>query len=68
MHTADGERAHAAGFEVRHEHAGPAEEQLRVAADGAIVSGNTPEQFGQEIRAESAMWGRVIKQAGIKLD
>jgi len=40
----------------------------RLAADGAILSGNTPEQFGQEIRAESAMWARVIKQAGIKLD
>jgi len=44
------------------------ESGARLAADGAIVSGNTPEQFGQEIRAESAMWGRVIKQAGIKLD
>ena len=44
------------------------ESGARLAADGAIVSGNTPEQFGQEIRAESAMWSRVIKQAGIKLD
>jgi len=44
------------------------ESGARLAADGAILSGNTPEQFGQEIRAESAMWGRLIKQAGIKLD
>jgi tripartite-type tricarboxylate transporter receptor subunit TctC len=44
------------------------ESGARLAADGAIVSGNTPEQFGQEIRSESAMWARVIKQAGIKLD
>ena len=40
----------------------------RIAADGAIVSGNTPAQFAQEIRHESAMWARVINQAGIKLD
>ncbi|MDB5808988.1 MAG: protein bugT-like protein [Betaproteobacteria bacterium] len=40
----------------------------RLTADGAIVSGNSPEQFAQEIRDEAAMWGRVIKQAGIKLD
>jgi tripartite-type tricarboxylate transporter receptor subunit TctC len=40
----------------------------RLAADGAILSGNTPEQFAQEIRAEAAMWARVIKQAGIKLE
>ncbi len=40
----------------------------RLAADGAIVSNFTPEQFGLDIRNEAAMWGRVIKQAGIKLD
>ncbi len=44
------------------------ETQSRLAADGAIASGNTPEQFAQEIRMEAAMWARVIKQAGIKLD
>ena len=42
--------------------------QARLAADGAIASGNTPEQFAKDIRAESAMWARVIRQAGIKLD
>jgi tripartite-type tricarboxylate transporter receptor subunit TctC len=40
----------------------------RLATDGAIVSGNTPEQFGKDIRAETAMWARVIKEAGVKLD
>lgn len=40
----------------------------RLAADGAIASSNTPEQFASEMRAESATWARVIKQAGIKLD
>ena len=44
------------------------EHAARLAADGAIASGNTPEVFGKEIRAESAMWARVIKQAGVKLD
>jgi tripartite-type tricarboxylate transporter receptor subunit TctC len=40
----------------------------RLAADGAIVAGNTPAQFAQDIRNEAAMWARVIKEAGIKLD
>lgn len=40
----------------------------RLAADGAIASGNAPEQFAKDIRSEAAMWARVIKQAGIKLD
>ena len=40
----------------------------RLLADGAIASGNTPEQFASEIRNESATFARVIKQAGIKLD
>ena len=40
----------------------------RLAGDGAIVSGNAPEQFAKDIRNEAAMWARVIKQVGIKLD
>lgn len=40
----------------------------RLLADGVIASGNTPEQFAKEIRAESAVFARVIKQAGIKQD
>lgn len=40
----------------------------RLGADGALVSGNTPEQFGKDIRTETAMWARVIKEAGVKLD
>ena len=40
----------------------------RLQSDGAIASGNTPEQFANEIRNESALWAKVIKQAGIKLD
>lgn len=40
----------------------------RLIADGAIPSGNTPEQLAKDIRAESATWAKVIKQAGVKLD
>lgn len=40
----------------------------RLLADGAIPSGNTPEQLAKDIRAESASWAKVIKQAGIRLD
>jgi tripartite-type tricarboxylate transporter receptor subunit TctC len=40
----------------------------RMQADGVLASGNTPEQFAREIRDESAMFARVIKQVGIKLD
>ncbi len=44
------------------------ETATRLAADGAIASGNAPEQFAKDIHDEAAMWARVIKQAGIKLD
>ncbi len=40
----------------------------RMQADGVLASGNTPEQFAREMREESAMFARVIKQVGIKLD
>jgi tripartite-type tricarboxylate transporter receptor subunit TctC len=40
----------------------------KVAAQGNDVIGDTPEAFAKFIRAESAKWGRVVKQAGIKLD
>ena len=40
----------------------------RLAADGATAVANTPEQFAQEIRDDTAMWARVIKDAGIKLE
>ena len=40
----------------------------RVGAQGNIVIGDTPEEFGAYIRAESDKWAKVIKQVGIKLD
>jgi tripartite-type tricarboxylate transporter receptor subunit TctC len=33
---------------------------------GAELGGGTPERFGEFMRTESARWGAVVKQAGIK--
>ncbi len=35
---------------------------------GLIPATNTPAEFGAFIRSESERWGRVIRQAGIKID
>jgi tripartite-type tricarboxylate transporter receptor subunit TctC len=35
---------------------------------GSSVSGDTPEEFAAFVRAESAKWGKVIREAGIKPD
>lgn len=40
----------------------------RFAKDGAEVVASTPEQFKKVIAEEVAMWARVIKQAGIRVD
>jgi tripartite-type tricarboxylate transporter receptor subunit TctC len=40
----------------------------KVAAQGNFVIGDTPEQFAAYIRSEYDKWGRVVKQAHIKLD
>jgi tripartite-type tricarboxylate transporter receptor subunit TctC len=40
----------------------------KVIAQGNFVIGDTPEQFGAFIRAESDKWARVVKQANIKVD
>jgi tripartite-type tricarboxylate transporter receptor subunit TctC len=42
------------------------EMQKRLLADGSEGVGSTPAQFAAHIRAEHAMWARVIKQAGIR--
>ena len=36
----------------------------RMSAEGAIPTGNTPEEFHELIRTETVRWGRVIKAAG----
>ncbi len=40
----------------------------RIAGDGAVPVGNTPEQFGAIIRADIEKWARVIKDARIRAD
>jgi tripartite-type tricarboxylate transporter receptor subunit TctC len=35
---------------------------------GSSVAGDTPEEFAAFVRAESAKWGKVIREAGIKPD
>jgi len=36
----------------------------KLAADGAIPIGSTPEEFARFIRAETQKWARVVKQSG----
>ena len=39
-----------------------------IVSTGAEVGGNSPEEFSAFIRAEHARWGKVIREAGIRLD
>ncbi|WP_457487018.1 Bug family tripartite tricarboxylate transporter substrate binding protein [Teichococcus aerofrigidensis] len=40
----------------------------RLAIQGAEILGGTPEAYGAWIREESARWGQVIAESGVKLD
>ena len=40
----------------------------RYAALGIDPVGNTPDQFGEQIRADLARWEKVVKSANIKLE
>jgi tripartite-type tricarboxylate transporter receptor subunit TctC len=40
----------------------------RFAAQGDETVGSTPEQFAAFVRAEHAKWGKVIKDAGVKIE
>ena len=40
----------------------------RLAADGGDVVGDTPEQFGQFLRADVARWSKVVKLIGLRLE
>jgi tripartite-type tricarboxylate transporter receptor subunit TctC len=42
--------------------------QKKIADMGADVVGNTPEEFGAAMRAESAQWADIIKSANIKAE
>ena len=44
------------------------EVQERIRALGMMPSPSTPEEFDQQIRTDYALWGRVIKQAGVKAE
>jgi tripartite-type tricarboxylate transporter receptor subunit TctC len=44
------------------------EVQKRIADLGADVVGNTPQEFGAAMRAESAQWAEIIKSAGIRAE
>jgi tripartite-type tricarboxylate transporter receptor subunit TctC len=41
--------------------------QKKIAALGADVVGNSPQEFGAAMRAESAQWAEIIKAVGIKV-
>jgi len=40
----------------------------RLSAMGATAVGNTPEQFGAAMRADSEKWGRLIREANIRAE
>jgi tripartite-type tricarboxylate transporter receptor subunit TctC len=42
--------------------------QQRIQALGMTPSPSTPEEFGKQIRADYALWGKVVKQAGVKAE
>jgi tripartite-type tricarboxylate transporter receptor subunit TctC len=38
----------------------------RLANEGAIPVGNSPEQFGAFVQSEITRWGKVVKYSGAK--
>ncbi|MGZ5237714.1 MAG: tripartite tricarboxylate transporter substrate binding protein, partial [Caldimonas sp.] len=40
----------------------------RLVAQGAIPSGNKPDEFGRFIAAEAKKWAQVVKASGAKVD
>jgi len=44
------------------------EVKANLLAEGAEPVGNTPEQFGDFIKAEIAKWGKVIRAAGLRAE
>jgi tripartite-type tricarboxylate transporter receptor subunit TctC len=48
--------------------AATAEVKQRLETLGFVPVANTPEEFGVRIRSEIARWGKVVREAGIKVD
>lgn len=44
------------------------EMQKQLLADGSSGVGSTPEQFAAHMKSERAMWAKVVKEAGIKVN
>jgi len=42
--------------------------QARLPTEGARFSPNTPEQFGEFVKAEIAKWAPVVKASGARVD
>ena len=40
----------------------------RLSGDGAVPVGSTPGEFTAYIKAEQAKWGKVVREAGIRID
>lgn len=40
----------------------------KISAMAATVVGNTPEEFGERVRSDSAKWARLIKEANIRAE
>ena len=40
----------------------------RIASFGFEPVGNTPEEFGEFVKADIAQWARVAKQSGARVD
>ena len=40
----------------------------RLAADGTTPTGSTPEEFTAYIKAEQATWGKVVREANIRVE
>ncbi|MCC6534854.1 MAG: tripartite tricarboxylate transporter substrate binding protein [Burkholderiales bacterium] len=40
----------------------------RLRSDGSIGTGSTPSELAEHIKAESAKWGKVIRDAGIRIN
>ena len=40
----------------------------RLAADGSIPVGSSPQQFNAHIKSEIAKWTKLVKEANLRLD